>query len=89
MPCGDSGAHAVLFRIGVLASNLFIGVKRLASPAAWASQTITTVRWKLVQVAGRMLRHAGQVVLRVVLDADTLACWQRIRPQCWALSGTT
>ena len=89
MPCGDSGAHAVLFRIGVLASNLFIGVKRLASPAAWASQTITTVRWKLVQVAGRMLRHAGQVVLRVVLDADTLACWQRIRSQCWVLSETT
>ena len=89
MPCGDSGAHAVFFRIGVLAYNLFIGFKRLTCPAAWASQTITTVRWKLVQVAGRILRHAGQVVLRVVLDADTRACWQRIRSQCWALSGTT
>ena len=89
MPCGDSGANEVFFRIGVLAYNLFIGFKRLACPAAWASQTITTVRWKLVPVAGRMLRHAGQVVLRVVLDADTLAVWQSIRPQCWALNGTT
>ena len=87
MPCGDSGANAVLFRIGVLAYNLFIGCKRLACPAAWATQTITTLRWKLVQVAGRILRHAGQVVLRLVLDTDTLACWRSIRQRCGALSG--
>lgn len=89
MPCGDSGANAVFFRIGVLAYNLFIGFKRLACSAAWAAQTITTLRWKLVQVAGRILRHAGRVVLRLVLDAEMLAVWQGIRYQCWALSGTT
>jgi hypothetical protein len=85
LPCGDSGAHAVFFRIGVLAYNLFIGVKRLACPTAWASQTIATVRWKLVQVAGRILRHAGQEVLRLVLEAEALACWRSIRQRCWAL----
>ena len=89
LPCGDAGANAVFFRIGVLADNLFIGFKRLACPAAWAPQTIATVRWKLVQVAGRILRHAGQVVLRLVLDTDTLAVWQDIRRRCWALSGAT
>ena len=78
-------ANAVFFRIGVLAYNLFISFKRLACPAAWASQTIATVRWRLVQVAGRMLRHAGQVVLRLVLDAEALACWRSIRQRCWAL----
>ena len=86
LPCGDSGANAVFFRIGVLAYNLFIGFKRLACPTAWASQTIATVRWKLVQVAGRILRHAGQVVLRLVLEAEALACWRTIRQRCWALS---
>jgi Transposase DDE domain group 1 len=85
MPGGDSWANAVFFRIGVLAYNLFIGFKRLACPAAWASQTIATVRWRLVQVAGRMLRHAGQVVLRLVLDAEARACWRSIRQRCWAL----
>ena len=89
MPCGNSGAHAVFPRIGVLAYNLFIGVTRLACPAAWASQTITTVRWKLVQVAGRMLRHAGRVVLRLVLDAEALACWRTIRQRCGALGVAT
>jgi hypothetical protein len=89
MPCGDSGANAVFFRIGVLAYNLFIGFKRLACPAAWASQTIATVRWKLVQVAGRILRHAGQVILRLVLEAEALACWRSIRQRCWALAMAT
>jgi hypothetical protein len=79
----------VFFRIGVLAYNLFIGFKRLACPAAWAPQTIATVRWRLVQVAGRILRHAGRVVLRLVLDADRLAVWQGIRRQCGALVGAT
>ena len=89
LPCGESGANAVFFRIGVLAYNLFIGFKRLACPAAWAAQTITTVRWRLVQVAGRILRHAGRVVLRLVLDAEALACWHTIRQRCGALGVAT
>ncbi|MDN5941060.1 MAG: IS1380 family transposase [Nitrospira sp.] len=89
LPCGDSGANAVFFRIGVLAYHLFIGFKRLACPAAWASQTIATVRWKLMQVAGRILRHAGCVVLRLVLETEALACWHTIRQRCWALGIVT
>ena len=57
LPCGDAGANAVFFRIRVLAYNLFMGFKRLACPATWAAQTIATVRWRLVQGAGRILRH--------------------------------
>jgi hypothetical protein len=86
LPCGDFGANAVFFRIGVLAYNLFIGFKRLACPAAWAPQTIATIRWRLVQVAGRMLRHAGRVVLRLVLDAETLTVWHGMRQRCGALA---
>ena len=46
---------------------------------------MATIRWKLVQVAGRILRHAGQVILRLVLEAEALACWRSIRQRCWAL----
>jgi len=73
----------------VLAYNLFMGFKRLACPAAWASQTIATMRWKLAQVAGRILRYAGQVILRLVLDAEALACWRSIQRQCGALAVAT
>ena len=88
MPCGQFGANAVFFRLGVLAYNLFLGLKRLACPEAWARHTIATVRWNLVQIAGRIVRHAGQVVLRLVADADLLALCHGIRARCWAVSQT-
>lgn len=84
-PCGDGGANAVFFRLGVLAYNLFIRFKRLTCPAAWAAHTIATVRWRLIQVAGRIIRHAGQVILKLVVEAETLAHLHGIRQQCWAL----
>jgi hypothetical protein len=59
MPCGQSYANAVFFRIGVIAYNLFIGFKRLTCPESWVKQTIATFRWKMVQVAGRIVKHAG------------------------------
>jgi len=40
---------------------------------------MATIRWKLVQVAGRILRHAGRVVLRLALDTEALVCWRTIR----------
>jgi len=86
LPCGQFGANAVFFRLGVLAYNLFIGFKRLACPEAWARHTIATVRWKLIQIAGRIVRHAGQVILRLVADADLLALCHGIRARSWAVS---
>jgi len=35
VPCGQSYANAVFFRIGVIAYNLFIGFKRLSCPESW------------------------------------------------------
>jgi hypothetical protein len=32
MPCGQTEANAIFFRIGVIAYNLFIGFKRLSCP---------------------------------------------------------
>ena len=87
VPCGDTWANAVWFRLGVIAYNLFIGFRRLACPAAWARHTLATLRWKLVQVAGRIIRHAGQVVLTLVIEAETLALFRGIRQHCWALRG--
>jgi hypothetical protein len=83
MPCGQSYANAVYFRIGVIAYNLFLGFKRLACPEAWRRHTITTLRWKLVQIAGRIVRHAGQVVLKLAVEADLLALVNGIRLRCY------
>jgi len=86
MPCGQSYANAIFFRIGVIAYNLFIGFKRLACPESWVKQTIATFRWKMVQVAGRIVKHAGEVVLKLMVDLEQLELFQGIRKKSFELS---
>jgi len=89
MPCGESFANAVFFRIGVIAYNLFTGFKRLSCPASWEPHTIGTFRWKMLQVAGRIVRHAGQVVLKLCVDAEKLALFEGVRQKSFALCVAT
>ena len=86
MPCGQSNANAVFFRIGVIAYNLFIAFKRLACPESWVKQTIATFRWKLVQVAGRIVKHAGEAILKLMIDLEKLGLFQGIRKKSFELS---
>ena len=86
MPCGQSYANAVFFRIGVIAYNLFIGFKRLSCPESWMKHTIATFRWKMVQVAGRIVKHAGEVVLKLMIDLEKLELFQGIRKKSFELS---
>jgi hypothetical protein len=65
LPCGTFAANAVFFRIGVLAYNLFVLFKLLALPQAWRRCQVRTVRWRLYQMAGKVVRHAGAVILKV------------------------
>jgi hypothetical protein len=83
MPCGQSHANAVYFRTGVIAYNLFLGFRRLACPEAWGRHTIATFRWKLVQIAGRIVHHAGRVILKLAVEADLLAIVRGIRRRCY------
>jgi hypothetical protein len=86
MPCGQTHANAVFFRIGVLAYNLFIGFKRLCCPECWMKQTIATFRWKMVQVAGRIVKHAGEIVLKLMIDLEKLELFKGIRRKSFELS---
>jgi len=89
MPCGLGFANAVFFRIGLIAYNLFLGFKRLACPESWWHHTIATFRWKLIQLAGRIVYHAGQVILKLALDAEKLLLFRSIRQRCYQLAVAT
>ena len=65
MPCGQESANAAFFRIGVIAHNLFVLFKHSALGEGWQRHRIATVRWRLFQVPGRLIRHAGAWVLKV------------------------
>jgi hypothetical protein len=89
MPCGQLGANAVFFRIGVIAYNLFIGLKFNVCPEACRVQTIGTFRWRWIQVAGRIVRHAGRMILRLSVDAQRLLALDAIRRRSFAFSFST
>ncbi len=86
MPCGQTYANAVFFRIGVIAYNLFIGFKRFSCPESWEKHTIAIFRWKRVQVAGRIVRHAGETVLKLMIDLEKLEFFKGIRRKSFGLS---
>ncbi len=86
MPCGESYANAVFFRIGVIAYNLFIGFKTFACPEDWRRHTITTFRWKLIQVAGRIVHHGRRMFLKLAVGAKRLRLFHQIRQKTFALT---
>jgi len=64
-PCRSLTADAVYFEIGVLAYNLTVAVKRLLLGGDWVRRTIASLRWRLIQIAGKVVRHGRQLILRV------------------------
>jgi len=64
-PCRSLTADAVYFEIGVLAYNLTVAVKRLVLGDEWVRRTIASLRWQLLQIAGKVVRHGRQLILRV------------------------
>ena len=65
MPCGQYEANAMFFRIGTLAYNLFrLFTLKTLSPS-WHRHHVQTVRWRLYQIAGKIVFHGGQIFLKV------------------------
>ena len=86
MPCGQTEANAVFFRVAVIAYNLFIGFKRLSCPDSWLKHTIATFRWKVIQVAGRIVKHSGSIFLKLAVDIERLELFKGIRKRIFEMS---
>ena len=84
MPCGQFEANAVFFRLGALAYNLFKGFTQTTLDPAWHRHQIQTLRWRVYQTAGKIVRHAGQQVLKISNAA--VAWFACVRHRCWALA---
>ena len=65
MTSGDFRANALWFALGVLAANLVQAIKLLFLEPEWRSKTIATLRWQLIQVAGRLVHHGRSLILRL------------------------
>ena len=86
MPCGEAYANAVFFRIGVIAYNLFLAMKLLALPPWYRTFTISTVRWRLHQATGAVVRHAHQLLLKLAAPMNKIILFCKFRLRCYELA---
>lgn len=88
MPCGETYANAVFFRLGVIAYNLLVAMKVIGLPKHWRRHTIATIRWRLYQIAGQVLWQAHRAVLRLATTAEKVGLLLGIRRNIQALAAT-
>ena len=65
MPSGTFGANAMFFSIGVLAYNLYVMFRTLVWGENLWTARVLTARWRLFNMAGRIVYHARQIYLKV------------------------
>jgi hypothetical protein len=68
----------------VIAHNLFVLFRQSTLGADWQRQRVTTVRWRLFHLPGKVVRHAGAWVLKVA--AATLEMFRTIRARSFVLA---
>ncbi len=65
LPSGLFGANAAWWAITALAFNLNSAMKRLALGQEWVSKRLKAVRFGVINIAGRVVRHARTLVIRL------------------------
>lgn len=86
MPCGQTVANAVFFRIGAMAYNIYRLFVLKTLDVGWHKHQVQTVRWRLFQTAGKVVDHANRVYLKVGRGLYTL--FEKIRLRIWEFANT-
>lgn len=86
MPCGTFEANSMYFAIGALAYNLHLFFRDAALPTEWKHCRIQTVRWRFYQVAGKVVTHARNMILKI--SEWALELFQEVRLRCRELVRT-
>ena len=86
MPCGQTVANAVFFRIGAMAYNIYRLFVLKTLDVGWHKHQVQTVRWRLFQTAGKIVDHANRVYLKVGRGLYNL--FEKIRLRIWEFANT-
>ena len=88
MPSGLFGTNAAWWAIAVLAFNLNSAMKRLVLGDQWVSRRLKAVRFTLIALAGRVVRHARRLIIRLARGHPSYALLVRARRTIAALAAT-
>ena len=94
LPSGLFGANAAWWAIAVLAFNPVWGygqalnsaMKRLALGGQWASKRLKAVRFALITLPGRVVRHARRLIIRLARGHPSYELLLRARQRILALA---
>ena len=76
LPSSNFEANAFYFQIGTLAYNLFLLFKQILD-SNLQQHTVKTIRYKLYNIAGKVVSHARDTILKV--NEEFIELLQRIR----------
>lgn len=88
LPSGRFGANAAWWAIMVLAFNLNSLMKRLVLPEGWAPKRLKAIRFGLINLAGRVVSRARQLIIRLSAGHPAYDLLMGMRQRLMALSDT-
>ena len=65
MPSGSFGENAAWWIIMILSLNLNAMMRRLVLPKEWVGKRLKAIRFGFINIAGRVIKHAGQLFMRL------------------------
>jgi hypothetical protein len=86
LPSGDFAANAVYFGIGIMTYNLFIAQKLFIMPDGWKAKTIKSIRWLMVEVAGKLIAHGRRVILKLSVGMEKYRIYLEMRQRIYKLA---
>jgi hypothetical protein len=84
MPCSAFEPNAVWIAIGILAFTIF-ALFKVALGGDWVVAKAKTVRFHILNIPGKLVRHARYVVLQLACSAEFLALFRDSRTRCRSL----
>lgn len=84
MPCSAFEPNAVWVAIGILAFTIF-ALFKVALGGDWVVAKAKTVRFHILNIPGKLVRHARYVVLQLGCSAEFLAFFRDSRTRCRSL----
>lgn len=72
-PSGRFGANAAWYRLSLLTYNILSAIKSLALPPSLSWARPKRLRFSVFAIAGRIVSHAGRLLLRVGAAAEKIA----------------
>jgi hypothetical protein len=79
LPSSEFGANAAWWWIMVLAFNLNSALKQLVLQGSWVGQRMKAIRFCLIGLPGRVMKHARGLIVRLVKDHPSLAVLVKAR----------